>query len=203
MPGTLQPDRYHRGDTGDFRQTDGTTDSEVLGWLGGLVYANVAPSTAISNTASETAFDVKATLPANTLQAGSVVKIRYMVTCPNTNGTETLAVKLYIATDLTAGSIVGTTLISHAATDTADGNTLQGEYELIVRTAGTSGTVVGCGTYKSVPAAEGTATYKDDILASTTINTQAIQYIAVTATNNAANTAHNTILQFLRVELYK
>ncbi len=202
MPGTLLPDRYAFSATGDMRQTDGTTDAAVLGWQGGLLYANVAAATAISNTASETAFDKSATIPANTLVAGSVLKIRYSVTMPNTNGTDTTAVKLYLATDLTAGAIVGTSLIAHAATDCADAMVVQGEYELIVRTAGTSGTVVGVGTYKSIPAAEGTMTIKDDILASTTINTQAIQYVAVTVTNNAANTANNTVLQFLRVEIY-
>jgi hypothetical protein len=58
-----------------------------------------------------------------------------------------------------------------AATDVADNNVFEGEYEVIMRTVGASGTMVGTGTFKSVPAAEGTATYKDDILASTAIDT--------------------------------
>jgi hypothetical protein len=53
MPGTLSPDVYLRGDTGDLRQSDGTTDATVKGWLGGLVYASVAASTAVSNTTVE------------------------------------------------------------------------------------------------------------------------------------------------------
>jgi hypothetical protein len=202
MPGVVLPDRYLFSATGDIRQTDGTTDAAVVGWQGGLVYGNVAAATAISNTSSETAFDKIATIPANTLVAGSLIQIRYSVTIPNTNGTDTTAIKLYLATDTTAGAIVGTALVSHAATDCTDAFVVSGEYELMIRTAGTSGTMVGIGTYKSVPAAEGTMTIKDDILASTTVNTQAIQYVAVTATNNAASTSSNNILQFLRVIIY-
>ena len=102
MPGTVQPDRYLFGSTADMRQTDGTVDQAVFGWQGGLLYANAAASTAISNTASETAYSTFATIPANTLSAGSVLKIRYQGIHPNTNGTDTIATKLYIATDLTA-----------------------------------------------------------------------------------------------------
>lgn len=202
MPGTVAPDRYMFSSTGDIRQTDGTTDAAVVGWQGGLAYGNAAASTAVSNTSSETAADTILSIPANTLVAGSLIQIRYSVTMPNTNGTDTTAVKLYIGTDTTAGAIVGTALISHTATDCTDGFCVGGEYELMIRTAGTSGTMVGVGSYKNVPAAEGTITLKDDILASTTINTQAIQKVFVTVTNNAANTANNTVVQFLRVVIY-
>ena len=76
-----------------------------------------------------------------------------------------------------------------------------GEYELIVRTVGASGTVVGFGTGKSVPAAEGTATYKDDILASTTIDTTAVQQVAVSATWSVASSSNSVRLDFLTVEV--
>jgi hypothetical protein len=103
-----------------------------------------------------------------------------------------LAVKLYI------GGLSGTALISHAATDVANNDVFQGEYELIIRTIGASGTMVGKGTYKSVPAAEGTMTIKDDILASTTVDTTADQKVSVSATWSAASANDSVRLDFLR-----
>lgn len=164
--------------------------------LGRLLYTNTAASTAVTNTTTETAFDTKYSVPANMLKAGNLIKIRYQGIATATNATDTLAVKLYI------GGLSGTALISHAATDVANNDVFQGEYELIIRTIGASGTVVGCGTAKSVPAAEGTATYKDDILASTTIDTTAAQEIAVSAAWSVANAGNSCRLDFMRVELW-
>ena len=159
------------------------------------VWTNTAASTAVTNTTDETLFSVSASIPANTLIAGSLIRIRYQGIATATNSTDTLAIKLYI------GGLTGTALISHAATDVADNNVFSGEYEVIVRAAGSSGTMVGCGTYKSVPAAEGTATYKDDILASTTIDTTAAQVVGVSATWSVANAGNSCRLDFLRVEV--
>lgn len=162
-----------------------------------LAYSSTAASTAISNTTTETVFDKYATLPANYLQPGSLIRIRYQGIATATNSTDTLAVKLYIhsAATLTAG----TTLISHAATDVANNDVFSGEYELLVRTIGSSGTMVGSGTYKSVPAAEGTMTIKDDILASTTIDTTVAQYIGLTGTWSVASASNSVRLDFIRV----
>lgn len=160
-----------------------------------VVYTNEAASTAISNSVTETLFSTQYSIPKNTLAAGQLIRIRYQGIATATNSTDTLAIKLYI------GGLSGTVLLSHAATDVADNNVFSGEYELIVRTIGASGTVVGCGTAKSVPAAEGTATYKDDILASTTINTTAAQVIGVSATWSVASASNSVRLDFLRIEM--
>lgn len=160
-----------------------------------VIFTNTAASTAVSNTITETLFDQYATIPANVLQPGQLIRIRYQVIATATNSTDTLAVKLYL------GGLTGTALISHAATDVADNNVVTGEYELIVRTIGSSGTVVGVGTYKSVPAAEGTMTIKDDILASTTLDTTASKVIGVSATWSVASASNSCRLDFLRVEL--
>lgn len=160
-----------------------------------VVYANTAASTAVSNTTTETAFDTKYTLPANSLSEGQVIKIKFQGIATATNSTDTLTIKLYI------GGTSGTALISMAATDVADNNVFTGEYELIVRTVGASGTIVGVGTYKSIPAAEGTMTIKDDILASTTIDTTASKDICVSATWSVASTSNSVRLDFMRVEL--
>jgi hypothetical protein len=160
-----------------------------------IVFLNTAASTAISNTTTETLFSPQYSIPARSLRAGHLIRIRYQGIATATNSTDTLAIKLYI------GGLSGTALISHAATDVADNNVFSGEYELIIRTIGATGTMVGCGTYKSVPAAEGTATYKDDILASTTIDTTAAQVIGVSATWSVASSSNSVRLDFLRVEM--
>ena len=156
-------------------------------------YTSTAASTAVSNTTTETLFDKYFTIPANSLRAGSLIRARFQGIATATNSTDTLAVKLYI------GGLTGTALISIPATDVADSNVFQGEYELIIRTIGASGTMVGCGTFKSIPAAEGTMTIKDDILASTAIDTTAAQVIGVSATWSVASASNSCRLDFLRV----
>ena len=205
MPVTRQyGTSYFNGTTavaGRLTTTDGVA-SGTAKVVGGRAYTSTAASTAISNVTAETAFSTYYTIPANTLKAGTLVKVRWQGIATATNSTDTLAVKAYLATDLTAGAIVGTVLATHAATDVADNNVFQGEYELIIRTAGASGTMVGCGTQKSVPAAEGTATFKDDILASTTVDTTVAQIVCVTATWSVQSSSNSVRLDFLRVEIY-
>lgn len=160
-----------------------------------VAFTNTAASTAVSNTTTETLFDQYCTIPAKHLQPGQLIRIRYQGIATATNSTDTLAIKLYI------GGLTGTVLFSHAATDVANDNVFQGEYELIIRTIGASGTMVGVGTGKSVPAAEGTMTIKDDILASTAIDTTTSKVIGVSATWSVANAGNSCRLDFLRVEL--
>lgn len=173
-----------------------TTDGVASGTarvIGGLAYSSVAASTAVASTSTETLFSTSYTMPANTLKAGSVVKIKYQGIATTTIASDTLAVKLYI------GGLAGTPLISHAAVDAADSDTFSGEFTLVCRTAGATGTMVGSGVYKTI-AAEGTMTAKDDILASTTINTTASQVIGVAATWNTTN-ANSCRLDLLTVEI--
>jgi len=160
-----------------------------------VAFTNTAASTAVTNTVTETLFDQFCTIPAKHLQPGQLIKIRYQGIATATNSTDTLTIKLYI------GGLTGTALISHAATDVANNDVFQGEYELIIRTIGSSGTMVGVGSYKSVPAAEGTMTIKDDILASTTIDTTTSKVIGVSATWSVANAGNSCRLDFLKVEL--
>lgn len=158
-------------------------------------YTNEAASTAISNTITETAFSTSYTIPAKTLAPGQLLRIKWQGIATATNATDTLAIKVYI------GGITGTLLFTHAATDVANNDIFSGQYELIVRTVGASGTLVGFGTGKSVPAAEGTATYKDDILASTAIDTTTSKAIAISATWSVASASNSVRLDFLSVEM--
>jgi len=157
-------------------------------------YTNTAASTAISNTASETAFSTSYTIPANSLVAGEAIDIEWQGIATATNSTDTLAIKVYI------GGTSGTLLFTHAATDVADNNVFHGKYKLIIRTVGSSGTMVGfSGGSKSVPAAEGTITMKDDIQGSATIDTTASQQIVVTATWSNASSSNSCRLDVLHV----
>jgi hypothetical protein len=197
MPGVLSPDVYLRGDTGELRQKTGSTDAAVNGWLGGLVYANTAASAAHTATTDEALFDVQYSVPANTLIAGSVIKVRYQGIATATNSTDTLTVKLYI------GGLAGTALLTGTATDVANNNIFAGECTLVVRTAGASGTFVAVGTHTDVPAASGTAAHSiTEITASTTIDTTAAQVIGVGVDWSTTNAGNSCRLDLLLVEIY-
>lgn len=197
MPGTLQPDRYLMGVDGSLHQSDGTNDFEVLGWLGGLAYANVAASTAHTNTTTEALFDTKYSIPANTLKAGSVIKVRFQGIATATNSTDTLTIKLYI------GGLAGTALLTGTATDVANNNIFAGECTIIIRTIGASGTFVAVGTHTDVPAASGTAAHDIcEITASTAIDTTAAQVIGVGADWSVADAGNSCRLDIMVVEIY-
>lgn len=197
MPGTLSPDVYLRGDTGALRQTDGTTDVPVNGWLGGVVYSAVAASAAHTNTITEALFDKQYSIPANTLIAGSVIKVRYQGIATATNSTDTLLIKLYI------GGLSGTAILTGTATDVADNNIFAGEALIQIRTSGASGTLVAVGTHTDVPAASGTATHGIcEITASTTIDTTAAQVIGVGADWSVASSGNSARLDIMVVEIY-
>lgn len=196
MPGVLSPDVYIRGDTGALRQTDGTSDVPVNGWLGGLVYANTAASAAHTNSTDEALFDKQYSIPANTLIAGSVIKVRFQGIATATNSTDTLTVKLYI------GGLAGTAILTGTATDVANNDIFCGEATIVVRTAGAAGTLVAFGSSAIVPAASGTAVPVYQITASTAVDTTAAQVIGVGADWSAASASDSCRLDILTVEIY-
>lgn len=188
---SLHGKRIGLGPVGELLVDKGN-GTKIVPVLGGNL---AAAGTALTASSTETALGT-VTIPARLLQPGSLIQVRYQGIATATNSTDTLAVKLYI------GGLTGTALISHAATDVANNDVFSGEYELAIRTVGASGTMVGCGTYKSIPAAEGTMTIKDDILASTTIDTTADQDITVSGTWSTTNAGNSCRLDFLRVVVF-
>lgn len=178
-----------------FTTTDGVS-SGTARVVGGLAYSNVAASAAHTSTTTEALFDKQYSLPANTLKAGTLVKIKYQGIATGTANTDTLAIVLYI------GGLSGTALLTGTATDVANNAIFCGEYNLICRTAGTSGTFVGFGSHSDVPAASGTASPIYEINASTTINTTAAQVIGVGADWSTTDTVNTCRLDFLTVEVY-
>ncbi|MCC7085004.1 MAG: DUF2190 family protein [Pirellulales bacterium] len=61
---------------------------------GTLLYANTAASAAIANTAAETPFDKSATIPADSLKAGDVLRIRALVFVTSTSGSPAFTIRL-------------------------------------------------------------------------------------------------------------
>jgi hypothetical protein len=160
-----------------------------------VVYTNEAASTAISNSTTETLFSTQYSVPAKpSVPASSSRSASRASRRPPTAPTRWRSSSTSAASPAPRSSAM-------AATDVADNNVFEGEYEVIMRTVGASGTMVGTGTFKSVPAAEGTATYKDDILASTAIDTTVAQVIGVSATWSVASASNSVRLDFMRVEI--
>lgn len=159
------------------------------------LFSQVAASTAVTNTVTETEFDQSYTLPANILKAGSLIRIRYQGIATATNATDTLTAKLYV------GGKAGTALQTCGATDVANNNIFAGEYYMSVRTVGATGTFVGWGLYTATLAASGTATMVTGITASTTIDTTAAQKLVVAATWSVANAGNSCRLDYFTVEM--
>lgn len=154
----------------------------------------VAASTAVSNTSSETAFDKKITVPANTLHSGSVIRVKFQGIATATNSTDTLAIKLYI------GGTAGTALLSLAARDVANSDIFSGWFDLIIRTNGSSGTMVGMGSATANPNAAGSSMVSA-FLASTAIDTTSDKDIVVSATWSVASASNSCRLDFLTAEV--
>ena len=164
---------------------------------GGLRYmsTSVAASTAHSDTTTEALLDTICTIPANTLIAGSVIRVRYQGIATSTNSTDTLTIKLYL------GGLTGTVLLTGTATDVANNNIFCGEYTLVVRTSGAAGTCVGFGSHSKVPAASNTASPVYEILASTAIDTTASKVIGVGADWSVASASNSCRLDVFVVEI--
>src|SRR5262249_52026905 len=102
------------------------------------------------------------------------------------------------------GGLAGTVLLAGTATDVANNNIFAGEFEVAIRTAGVSGTMVGYGTHTEVPAASGTAVHDiTEILPATTVDTTVAQVVNVTATWSAANAANQVRLDFMPVDVWR
>jgi hypothetical protein len=167
-----------------------------------LPNTNAGPSTALSNFTAQRAFDTYATIPAGSLEVGSVIRIRYQGIQTAVNGTDTSQIFLNIGSALAASTLAvtgGTALTTSTAAAGVANNIFHGEYELQVRTVGSSGTMAGVGIFKKVLAAEQTYSAIDDILASTTVDMTVDQIVCVGCTYGAASASNSIRLDFFRV----
>ena len=178
---------------GRVTTTDGVSGGTAR-VVGGVAYRGVAASSAVTNTTTETLFDISYTTPANTLKAGSVVTIKWQGIATATNATDTLAIVLYI------GGLAGTALTTLAATDVANSDIFSGEMELTIRTAGTGGTFVASGWSSDFTSASSEAVVREWV-ASTVVDTTAAQVIGVGAKWGAAATGNSCRLDYLTVTI--
>lgn len=154
------------------------------------LYESVADSAAVTASSTETAFDKSYTLPANTLRVGDIIRVRAQALATATNSTDTLTLKLYIG---------ATVIVATAAVDVANNDEGFITAELVVRTIGASGTIVGNGVQAlGVP---GTVTAKPFNLLSTAIDTTATQLIKVTATWSTTDAGNSVLLKQMNVTL--
>lgn len=157
-----------------------TTDGVASGInriVGGVVYTATAASAAITGaTETETLFDSQISLPANTLKAGTTVRIRAQGIHTATTGAETHSMILKI------GSVAITTM---AAIDPVDNDIFYFDCTLVCRTAGAGGTVVATGV-QLAQAASGVGTAKPFALASTVLNTTGANIVGVAIDRQAA-----------------
>lgn len=171
----------------------GSVSGEVktnYGIGGGEVYSSVVASTAVTATTVATKFDQNYTFPANSLTAGTTIRVVEEAIVTAANSTDTLTLQLLIG-----ATVVATT----GAIDVAANDVFEFLSDIEIRTAGASGTVVAT---TIINTATGSATFKPIILASTAIDTTVTQQIAVQATwstNNAGNSVRQDLLNISRL----
>lgn len=154
--------------------------------------ATVAASSAVSNTTSETNFDTTIVIPANTLKAGDVIRVRAQGIATATNSTDTLTAKLKLGS---------TAIAATAAQDVANNDIFWFDFDIVVRTVGASGTMVAGGVQGI--GASGTATAKTTNLASTAVDTTAAITVQVSATWSVASTGDSCRLDILTVQVLR
>lgn len=175
----------------------GSSDDYVYALLspnkdGNLTFAAVAAATAVTNTTTETDFDQSITLPANTLKAGDVIRVRAQAIATATNSTDTVNYKLKLGS---------TTILATGAVDATNNDIGYIEADIVIRTAGASGTMVAAGS--TANGAVGTVTAKPAYLASTAVDTTAALAVKVSATWSAASASDSCRLDVLNVQILR
>lgn len=175
-----------------------TTDGVASGTarvVGGTAYAAISASDNLLASAGGSAHVDHAqtySIPANTIKAGSRVRIRAMVRVTNASGTDTLETKLYIG---------GTTLVTTTAFDPdAAEDFVQIEFELIGRAApGAAASCVGAGRW--VTSDGGSLVHGAAILAPTNLATNGALIVKVSSKWSATTADTNARLEILTVEI--
>ena len=160
---------------------------------GGSQVANVAvvASTALTASNAETNFDNSdVTIPANTLRVGDVIRVRAQGICTATNSTDTFTGKIKLGSNV---------VLSTGAVDVANNDIFYLEADVVVRTIGSSGTVVAAGV--QALGAEGTVTAKPGKLASATADTTGALTIAVSGQWSTTSAGNSCRLDVCNIEI--
>jgi hypothetical protein len=158
-------------------------NSGGTGWIpvGGIAETNstTGASAAITGTAVETAFSISYTFPANSLTAGSVIRLFGQGIITADAGATTLTIRARI------GGVGGALLLQSPAIDTSAGDIWVIGGDVNIRTVGGTGTFVA-GGYSAVGGAA-VATLRPAFVGSTAIDTTIAQNIVLTAEWGAAD----------------
>ena len=172
---------------------DTTVDVAINETDGGSQVANVAvaASTALTASSTETNFDNSVvTIPANTLRVGDVIRVRAQGICTATNSTDTFTAKIKLGS---------TVILSTGAVDVANNDIFYLEADAVVRTIGSSGTVVAAGV--QALGAEGTVTAKPGKLASATADTTGAITLAVSGQWSSTSAGNSCRLDVCNIEI--
>ena len=167
-------------------------------YIGGQANADVAAGI---TTASSTAENKSAqyTIPANTLVAGSTVRVRFACVTEDNNGSDTLIVRLRFGSD-------GTTMTNdtecavNTAVDQDDGDFCVGDMVIQCRTAGATGTGVALGTLSNSDAL-GSMSANNQFEPSFTINTTVDNYVSVSTQGSGSNADNEAATQAFIVDI--
>jgi hypothetical protein len=170
--------------------TDGVS-SGTAKVVGGRASQQVAASGVVSATTVETDFDKVYAIPADTLKAQTVIKIRTQGIATATNSTDTLTIKVYLG---------ATAILTTAAVDVANNDIWYADITVIVRTAGAGGTLVATGAYQD-PGTSGTANLEACYLASTAVDTTGALTVKASATWSTTNAGNSCRQDILYVEI--
>ncbi len=156
-----------------FTNTVTTTDGVPSGTarrMGGVASRSIVASTAqLGTVETRTVFDTSFTMPANTLKAGTVLRIRALVFHTATTGSETHT--LAVAFDSTDLAVTGNL-------DPADNGASIIDFTVVCRTAGALGTVVGWGTCTNGARAAALTATHGLMTGTTSTSTQAVDTTA-------------------------
>lgn len=154
--------------------------------VGGLAYCLAAAGTAHTNSTDEAVL-ASYELPANSIKAGTVVKIRYQGIATAQAGATTLTVNLRIGPTTLTGTVVQT----HAAHAITENDIFAGEFTLVGRaTPGAAAACVGFGMFGPTADAydaDGTLGFNANMLASTNFATNGALKIELCADWSAAD----------------
>lgn len=182
------------------------TDITTLQGYGALVFAKGITaedtSTGVTAGTNETAFTNQVTIPADTLAANDRIRVRGTVKALTAHSTDTLALKLKLATtaDLTTTAL---TIAAVAAADSTDNDIFRFDAELRVVAIGAAATAKFNGTGLAIKAGGATwqnVTSIDDV---TTIATTAAIYAGITYTYNASDAGNTCRIKECFVEVVR
>lgn len=160
-------------------------------------YTKAAAGTALTNTTTPTNLAVAPAIPANVLRAGDRIRIRVQVIAPLTNASDTLALKLRLVP--ATGSAID--LVTIAAVNVSNNDIGYIDFEVVVRTIGATGAMVGAGV--AGLGTPGTVTALPASLPSSLIDTTIAQTIGVLGTWSAADPGNSCRLDVLNVDILR